>query len=68
MSSHSFVKFIAGIKVQIHMTKMMKAAILSICQRLYVNNMLKKFKIHFCQFANILPWCYLMDTVYDCVS
>ena len=55
MSSHSFVKFAVGIKVQIHMTKMMKAAILSICQRLYVNNMLKIFKIHFCQFANILP-------------
>ena len=30
--------------------------------------LIKKYQTHFGQFANILPGCYLLDTVYDNVS
>ena len=30
--------------------------------------LIKKYQTHFGQFADILPGCYLLDTVYDIVS
>ena len=50
------------------MTRMIKSAILSICLRLSVENVFKKYQTRFEMFTNILPGCYLLDTVYDSVS
>ena len=47
---------------------MMKSTILSIFLRLSVKNIFKKYQTHSGQFANILPGCYLLDTVYDSLS
>ena len=43
-------------------------SILSVCQRLSVKIIFKKYQKHFGQFANILPWCYLLDAIYYKVS
>ena len=53
---------------QSHMARMMKSGILSICQRLSVKNIIKKYLTHFDQFAKILLWCYLLDIFYDVVG
>ena len=50
------------------MTIMIKSAILSICLKLSVQNVFKKYQTRFDKFTNILPGCYLLDTVYDSVS
>ena len=57
---HSFVKFAVVIENKSHLTRIMKLT--SICQ-----NMFKKYQTYFGQFANILPGCYLLDTVCDSV-
>ena len=57
-----------AIESQSHMTRMMKSAVLSICKGLSLKDMFKNYQTHFGQFAGILSWCYLLDTVYDSVS
>ena len=57
------MKFVVAVKNQSDLSRMMKSAILSICQ-----NIFKKYHKHFGQFGNILPGCYLLDTVYDSVT
>ena len=56
MNSHSFVKLVVVVKSESHMNRMIKSAILSICQKLSVKNMFKKYQTHFGQFENILPY------------
>ena len=64
MNSHSFVKFAVVIKSGIHMTRMIKSAILSIFQELFAKQHVEKVPNTFGQFANILPydiyWTLLM--------
>ena len=62
---HSFGKIVVVIENPSHMISMMKLKILSIFLRLSVKNMFRKYQTHFGQFANILRWCYLLETVYD---
>ena len=67
MNSHSFVKFAVVIKSGIHMTRMIKSAILSIFQELFAKQHVEKVPNTFWPICKYFTLWYLLDTAYDSV-